>query len=91
MKLPSSLKLFSTITQQALECFRESVYFLFDRKVIEVSLAFEMVAILSTTHWESPTISASVASANSSKVKLLCFYTTQTEEWPQQQQHLTWM
>ena len=45
--------------------------------------------MLSTIHWESPTISASVAFANSSKVKLLCFDTTQTEEWPQQQQHLT--
>ena len=78
-----------TITAQALDCSIDEAYFLLDRNVIEVSLAFSIVERLSTEQLLSPITNEPVAFANSSKVKLLCFDTNQTVMKPQKQQHLT--
>ena len=69
----------------------DEAYFLFERNVIEFSLAFSIVERLSTEQPLSPITNEPVAFANSSKVKLLCFDTNQTVMKPQKQQHLALM
>ena len=76
------------MTAQAFEDFSEEAYLLFDKKVIEDFDEFLMEDKLSTIQFSSPTIIESVAFANSLRVKLFCFDTTnQSAMKPQQQQH----
>ena len=66
----------------------EEAYFLFDKKVIEDLDEFSIVDKLSTMQFSSPTKIESVTFANSLRVKLLCFDTTnQTAMRPQKLQH----
>jgi hypothetical protein len=66
----------------------EEAYFLFDKKAIEDLDEFSIVDKLSTMQFSSPTKIESVAFANSLRVKLLCFDTTnQTAMRPQKLRH----
>ena len=66
----------------------EEAYFLFAKKVIEDLDEFSIVDKLSTMQFSSPTKIESVAFANSLRVKLLCFDTTnQTAMRPQKLLH----
>ena len=77
-----------TITAAAFEDFSDDAYLLFDKKVIEDFDEFFIEDKLSTKQFSSPTRVESVAFANSLRVKLFCFDTTnQSAMKPQQQQH----
>ena len=76
------------MTAAAFEEANNDAYLLFERKVIEVLDEFSMVDKLSTMQFSSPTKIESVAFANSLRVKLFCFDTTnQTAMRPQKLRH----
>ena len=76
------------MTAAAFEEANNDAYLLFERKVIEDFDEFSIVDKLSTTQFLSPNNVESVTFANSLRVKLFCFDTTnQTEMRPQKLQH----
>ena len=76
------------MTAAAFEEANNDAYLLFERKVIEDFDEFSIVDKLSTMQFSSPTKIESVAFANSLRVKLLCFDTTnQTAMRPQKLRH----
>ena len=88
MKLLLPSKSLGTITAAAFEDSMEEAYFLFDKKVIEDLDEFSIVDKLSTMQFSSPTKIELVKFANSLRVKLFCFDTTnQTAMRPQKLRH----